>query len=181
MLAASFQKCRRILRNPRPFSRVLARSGPRSHSDVCSPNGCGRCALYVRICCYHYSSRFRKEQVMRYLVSCFALTAASVLALSAFAQPAEKDAKKGDNKRAEMREKMLKEFDANKDGKLDDAERAKAKEKMREMRGARGGGKSGKGKDKGGPAGARGPEARRGPHPPNPAEMFAKFDKDKDG
>ena len=35
-----------------------------------------------------------------------------------------------------MRERMLKEFDANKDGKLDDAERAKAKEKMREMRAA---------------------------------------------
>ena len=114
---------------------------------------------------------------MRYLVSCFALVAASVLALSAIAQPPEKDGKKGDNKRAEMRERMLKEFDANKDGKLDDEERAKAREKMRDMRGARGGGKAGKG----GPAGARGPEGRRGPQPPNPAEMFAKFDKDNDG
>jgi len=117
---------------------------------------------------------------MRYLVSCFALVGASALALSAIAQPPEKDGKKGDNnKRAEMRERMLKEFDANKDGKLDDAERAKAKEKMREMRAARGSGKAGK--VKGGPAGAAGRKGRGGPHPPNPAEMFEKFDKDKDG
>ena len=83
---------------------------------------------------------------MRYLVSCFALVAASVLALTAIAQPPEKDGKKGDGKRAEMRERMLKEFDANKDGKLDDEERGKAREKMRDMRGARGGGKAGKGR-----------------------------------
>jgi hypothetical protein len=86
---------------------------------------------------------------MRYLVSCFALVAVSVLALTAIAQPPEKDGKKNDGKRAEMRERMLKEFDANKDGKLDDEERAKAREKMHEMRGARGGKKTGKG----GPAG----------------------------
>src|SRR6267378_2886536 len=114
---------------------------------------------------------FSKGTVMRYLVSCFALVAASVLALSAIAQPPEKDSKKGDDRRAEMRERMLKEFDANKDGKLDDEERAKAREKMREMRGARGGGKAGKG----------GPDGPRGAHPPNPDKMFAKFDKDKDG
>ena len=53
---------------------------------------------------------------MRYLVSCFALIAASVLALSAFAQPAEKDGKKGD-KRAEMREmrSRLEELAQNRD------------------------------------------------------------------
>src|SRR4051794_19204026 len=122
-------------------------------------------------------SVFSKGTGMRYLISCFALVAASVMALSAIAQPAEKDAKKADNKRSEMRERMLKEFDANKDGKLDEAERAKAKEKMREMRAARGGGKAGKH----GPAGARGKQSRGGSHPPNPAEMFEKFDKDKDG
>ena len=75
---------------------------------------------------------------MRYLVSCFALVAASALAMTAIAQPPEKEGKKDNGKRAEMRERMLKEFDANKDGKLDGEERAKAREKMRDMRGARG-------------------------------------------
>src|SRR6476646_5399585 len=107
----------------------------------------------MRTRCYHLFQLILKGTEMRSLVSCFALVAASVLAVTAIAQPPEKDGKKGDGKRAEMREKMLKEFDANNDGKLDDAERAKAKEKMREMRGARGGGKAGKGKGKGGPAG----------------------------
>src|SRR4029079_3635083 len=119
---------------------------------------------------------------MRYLVSCFALVAASALALTAFAQPPEKDGKKSDDRRAERREQMLKEFDANKDGKLDDQERAMAREKMREMRGKREGGKkSGEKAGKSGEARARGPEGRRGPQPPNPAELFAKFDKDNDG
>jgi Ca2+-binding EF-hand superfamily protein len=93
----------------------------------------------VRIRRYHLFHLFSKGTGMRYLVSCFALVAASVLALTAIAQPPEKDGKKGDDRRAEMRERMLKEFDANKDGKLDDEERGKAREKMGEMRGARGG------------------------------------------
>src|SRR4029078_4104160 len=109
----------------------------------------------------------------RYFVSCFALVAASMLALTALAQPPEKDDKKGDDRRAEMHERMLQEFDANKDGKLDDKERAKAHEKMREMRGGRDRREAGK-RDQ---AGERGPEGRRGPQPPNPAELFAKFDK----
>ena len=71
---------------------------------------------------------------MRYLVLCFALISASVLSLSAIAQPPDKDGKKGDDQRAEMHKKMLKEFDANKDGKLDDQERPQTREKMREMR-----------------------------------------------
>ncbi len=80
---------------------------------------------------------------MRSLVSCFALAAVSVFTLSAIAQPPDKDGKKSDDKRAEMREKMLKEFDTNKDGKLSDEERAKAREKMREMRATRGKAKGG--------------------------------------
>src|SRR5215471_14120625 len=110
---------------------------------------------------------------MRYLVSCFALVAASALALTALAQPPEKDGKKGDDRRAERREQMLKEFDTNKDGKLDDEERAKAREKMKETRAKRG--------EKLGAANKRGREGRRGPQPPNPAELFERFDKDKDG
>ncbi len=96
---------------------------------------------------------------MRYLVSCFALVAASALALPAIAQPPDKDANKDGNKggdrRAEMRERMLKDFDTNKDGKLDDQERAKAREKMREMRANRQSGRRGA-------AGARGPAGSRG-------------------
>src|SRR5947208_1192769 len=84
---------------------------------------------------------------MRYLIPCFALVAASALSLSAIAQPPEKDGKKGGDKRAEIREKLLKEFDTNHDGKLDEQERAKAREKMRQMRAAH---------MKGGQAGARG-------------------------
>src|SRR4051812_19499626 len=91
---------------------------------------------------------------MRYLIPCFALLTASVLSLSAIAQPPEKDGKKEDGKRAEMREKMLKEFDANHDGKLDDQERAKAREKMQQMRAAH--------MKAAGQSGARGKAAERG-------------------
>src|SRR5213595_1106995 len=83
---------------------------------------------------------------MRYLIPCFALVAACVLSLSAIAQPPEKDGKKPDGKRAEMREKMLKEFDTDKDGKLSDEERAKAREKIQQMRAAH---QQGPGKEKG--------------------------------
>src|SRR4051794_17254335 len=116
---------------------------------------------------------------MRYLVSCVALLACSVLAMSAIAQDAKKDEKK-DDKRAENRERMLKEFDANKDGKLDDQEKRKAREKMREMRAARqGGGKNGAHGDKA-KRGQEGGGQRHGKMP-NPNELFTKFDKDKDG
>src|SRR3954467_14994194 len=116
---------------------------------------------------------------MRYLVSCVALIACSALAMSALAQDAKKDEKK-DDKRAQMRERMLKEFDANKDGKLDAQEKEKAKEKMREMRAARQG--QGKKGERGAKSG-RAAEGRggKGRHMPNPDELFAKFDKDKDG
>lgn len=121
---------------------------------------------------------------MRYLFSSFVFLAASVMALSALADPADKDAKKGDDKsRAEMREKMLKEFDKDGDGKLSDEERETARAKMRELHGdKKGKGEGGEGKRK--PEGGRGPEARGGPggppHMPKPEELFAKFDKDSD-
>src|SRR4051794_27811217 len=116
---------------------------------------------------------------MRYLVSCVALLACSVVAMSALAQDAKKEEKK-DDKRAEKRERMLKEFDTNKDGKLDDQEKQKAREKMREMRAARQGGDK---KGAGGKKEGRGPEGPGGRHGqmPNPDELFNKFDKDKDG
>jgi hypothetical protein len=128
--------------------------------------------MFVRSRCYHLVTKPKRNKRMRYSIPCFALAAASVLSLTAIAQPPDKDGKKADGKRAEMREKMLKEFDADKDGKLSDEERAKAREKMKALHGQKGGKRA---------PGARGPEGRRGPQPPNPDEVFDKFDKDKDG
>ncbi len=115
---------------------------------------------------------------MRYLLSSFVVLTVGLLAMPALADPTDKEAKQGDGgPRAEMREKMLKEFDKDGDGKLNDEERAKAHEKMRELHGERGRGE-----------GRRGAEAHRGPGGgpdgppklPKPEELFTKFDKDKD-
>ena len=132
---------------------------------------------------------------MRYLFSSFVFLVAGAMALTAMADD-DKETKKDDGgPRAEMREKILKEFDKDGDGKLNDEEREKARDKMREFhRGPRGeGGEPGEGRrrDGRGPEGrgpeGRGPEGRRGPGGPDgppklpkPEELFAKFDKDKD-
>jgi EF hand domain-containing protein len=133
---------------------------------------------------------------MRFLCSTFVVLAVSVLAMSARADSDDKDAKKDDGgPRAEMREKILKEFDKDGDGKLSDEERDAARERMRELMG-----RHGERRDRGGPEGrrrhddGRGPEGQRGPEGhgpeehadgppkmPKPEEMFSKFDKDKDG
>ena len=52
----------------------------------------------------------------------------------AMAQPGDKDGKKGDGPYAEMRERILKEFDKDGDGKLSDEEREAARGKVRELR-----------------------------------------------
>jgi hypothetical protein len=127
---------------------------------------------------------------MRYLCSSFVFFTVGLLAMSAIANPADKGAKKGGGKdRAEMREKMLKEFDKDGDGKLSDDEREIARDKMRELRGDRKGNKGERGKGERGegrrrPPEGRGPDARRGqdgpPKLPKPEELFTKFDKDKD-
>jgi|GEM_PF-1865077 len=90
---------------------------------------------------------------------------------------AEDDAPKNEDRasrRAEMRQKMLEEFDADGDGELTDDERTKAREAMRSRRQDKAKG----GKAQGGKAG----KGRRGPGgPPNPAELFDRFDADGDG
>ena len=126
---------------------------------------------------------------MRHLFSITLLLSAGLLALPAMAAPGDKEAKKGDSgPYAEMREKILKEFDKDGDGKLSDDEREKARDKVREFRIKMAGKKGDKPGQPGQPkASATGPhgDAKRGPggppHLPNPEEMFTKFDKDNDG
>jgi hypothetical protein len=73
---------------------------------------------------------------MRIFVSSFFLATASLLAMTVMAADSDSsDAKKGDDgaARAEIREKIVKEFDKNGDGKLSDDERQEARQKMREL------------------------------------------------
>jgi hypothetical protein len=143
---------------------------------------------------------------MRYLFSGFVFLTVGLLAMSAIADPADKDAKKGDGKdRAEMREKMLKEFDKDGDGKLSEEEREAARGKVRELRmaaakkqgdepaeksarrgdrGKRDRGEAGRGErrevrrhEEGRSPEGRGPEARRGPGPGGPPPMLPKPEK----
>ncbi len=67
------------------------------------------------------------------------------------------------NRRAEMRQKIVDEFDSDGDGELSDEERSIAREEMRERRGR----------------GPRGEGDRHGP--PDPEKVFEKFDADGDG
>jgi len=112
---------------------------------------------------------------MRYLVTpLYLILSGFVLSvLIAGVATADDDAaKKGDrnDRRAEMRQRMLEEFDADGDGELSEDERATAREEMRKRRGGQG--KSGKAK------GERGPK-RDGR--PNPGQLFDKFDANGDG
>ena len=93
------------------------------------------------------------------------------------AQPEGDKADRPRQRDPEMREKMIKEFDADGDGKLNDEERQTARETMRERRG---------GPDGQGQPGRGGPQARRGPGggpqgPPDPNAMFDRFDANGDG
>lgn len=81
----------------------------------------------------------------------------------------------------EMRERMIKEFDADGNGELSDEERQTARETMRERRGGQGDGRGqgrGPGQGRGRGQGQRG-EGR--PAPPDPNKLFDEFDADKDG
>jgi hypothetical protein len=137
---------------------------------------------------------------MRYLLTSFAFAAASLLSISVMAaEPDAKDANQDDSAaRAEIREKLVKEFDKNGDGKLSDDERQEARQKMRELMSERHRQRGddaeraehrrhedGHDGDSHGPDG-HGPGLRDGhragpPKMPNPEEMFSKFDKDGDG
>ncbi len=145
---------------------------------------------------------------MRYLLTSFAFAAASLLAISVMAaEPDAKDSNQGDSAaRAEIREKLVKEFDKNSDGKLSDDERQEARQKMRELMSERhrergddgergehsrhedgkdrdGHDRDGHGPEGHGPDGHPGPDGHHAgpPKMPKPEEMFSKFDKDGDG
>lgn len=138
---------------------------------------------------------------MRYLIPALCLTLTVMVAGSAWA--AEGDADGQTDRRAEMRKKILEEFDADGDGELNEDERAKAREEMRGRRGDRatGGrqrpeagerrGRPG-GPDRQGPGrqgpGRQGP-GRQGPGrqgggqggQPDPGKVFDQFDANGDG
>jgi hypothetical protein len=147
---------------------------------------------------------------MRYLLSSFVFASAGLLAMSVMAADSDSsDAKPGDDgaARAEIREKIVKEFDKNGDGKLSDDERQEARQKMRELmerrhrergddgdrdeRPRRKEKEDGKDRDRHGPDGnhdghgpdGHGPDGHRAgpPKMPKPEELFSKFDKDGDG
>jgi EF-hand domain pair len=122
---------------------------------------------------------------MRYLFSSFVFLSVGLMAMTAAAadpgDKGDKEAKKDDGGAyAEMREKILKEFDKDGDGKLSDEEREKARDKIRELRikiAKKNGDKPvEKGARRDGRPGPGGP-----PKLPKPEELFTKFDKDKDG
>jgi hypothetical protein len=131
------------------------------------------------------------------IIPALTLIGAGLVALTTLAQPPEEGDKPADRPpREEMRERMLKEFDADNDGKLSDEERHKARESMRERFGPRhrDSDREGEphGKDGKGPRRGHGPEGRdgfRGPRPGGPEggppprmleHLFNRFDEDSD-
>jgi hypothetical protein len=139
---------------------------------------------------------------MKKLVALSAILLSATLASVAAAQESDKPAppREGRPDRAAMRERLLKEFDADGDGKLSDEERAKARESRGAREGDRGDGRRGRegrpprpeGRGHEGPGGPRpgwrGPDGpppggHGGPHrpgfPPNPMRLFKEFDADK--
>lgn len=117
---------------------------------------------------------------MRTTWVCLALVGPLFAVGQATAQDEERPRRDG-----EMRQRMIEEFDADGDGQLNDEERQTARETMRERRGdrpgrgqARGGeGRGGQGR--GGEGRGRGPSDR--PAPPDPNELFDRFDENQDG
>ena len=125
---------------------------------------------------------------MRYLTSTFCLALSVLVAGTAWSQD-EAPGEDGPRERpAEMRKRVMEEFDEDGDGELSDEERATAREEMRNRRRNRAGQDS-----EAGPRGKRqradgfrrgGPEGRRGGPagpPPDPSEVFDRFDADGDG
>lgn len=121
---------------------------------------------------------------MRYLTSTFCLALSALVAGTAWADdeaPTERD------RPAEMRKRIMEEFDVDGDGELSDEERATAREEMRNRRRNRAGqdGEAGPRGDR-----QRGERMRRGDRegrrggpagPPNPEEVFDRFDADGNG
>ncbi len=110
-----------------------------------------------------------------------AMLAALLLSVGGYARGDEGDKpEKGDKfaRGAEMREKMIAEFDADGDGELNKDERAAAREKMMEMRRQGGQGRP-EGRPEGRPQRGPGAEGDR-PRPPSPEALFKEFDADGD-
>jgi len=124
---------------------------------------------------------------MRYLVTPLRLILSGLVlsVLIAGAATADDDAaKKGDrnDRRAEMRQKILEEFDADGDGEMNEDERATAREEMRKRRGRQGKGDRAKGERGPKHDGRRdGRRDGRGGGRPSPDQLFDKFDANDDG
>jgi len=119
---------------------------------------------------------------MRTLLACLCLLLAVTFVAPASAQDEAPPNEDRANRRAEMRERMLKEFDTDGDGELNDEERTKAREAMRERRGG-GDRPQGDRAREGRPRGER-PQGdrRRGPDGPlDPGKLFDKYDANNDG
>ena len=122
---------------------------------------------------------------MRYLMIPACLALSVLFTSSVWAQDdAPSDDERAD-RRAEMRQRIMKEFDADGDGELSDDERAKARETMRERRG--GDRAQGDRPERARPRGERPEGARRG-RPgerggdrPDPGKLFDRFDADGNG
>jgi len=113
---------------------------------------------------------------MRYLITSRCLTMSVLVAGSVWAAgDAPKDGDRSD-RRAEMRQKMLNEFDADGNGELNEGERANAREKMRARRGGKARGAKGAKGARGAKKGRKGRGGR-----PDPGKMFEKFDANGDG
>ncbi len=115
---------------------------------------------------------------MRYLVTSMCLAMSATVTATAWAQDAPPNDEDPGQRRAEMRRRIMAEFDADGDGELSDDERAKAREQMRSRRGNRGGGEGdaprGNRASRGGPEGR--PEGR-----PDPEALFNRLDTDGNG
>jgi hypothetical protein len=113
---------------------------------------------------------------MKYLLATLALTLPFVVGQAA-AQEQDEERPRRDG---EMRARMIEEFDADGDGELNDEERQTARETMRERRGDRPGrGGQARGGEGRGRGPGRGGEDR--PAPPDPNQLFDRFDENKDG
>ncbi len=114
---------------------------------------------------------------MRYLGTSICLMMSVMVTGTAWAQDAPPSDEDPGQRRAEMRRRIMAEFDADGDGELSDDERAKAREQMRSRRGSRGG----EGDAPGGNRARRGGQEGRPEGRPDPAAMFDRLDADGNG